>query len=60
MFVCNRGCPIKLRRALMKEDKPILFANVPTLESGIDVAPGKFDKKNKHSPLKCANLCSKI
>ena len=37
-----------------------------TLESGIDVAPwinvasGKFDKKNKRSPLKCANLCSKV
>ena len=37
-----------------------------TLESWIDVAPwiniasGKFDKKNKDSPLKCANLCSKI
>ena len=37
-----------------------------TLESGIDVAPwikvasGKFDKKNKRNPLKCANLCSKI
>ena len=38
----------------------------PTLESGIDVAPwlneasGKFDKENKRSPLKFANLCSKI
>ena len=39
----------------------------PTLDSRIDVAPwinvasGKFDKKNKGSPLKCANvLCSKI
>ena len=37
-----------------------------TLESGIDVAPwinvasGKFDKKNKRSPLKCANVYSKI
>ena len=37
-----------------------------TPESEIDVAPWinlaswKFDKKNKHSPLKCANLCSKI
>ena len=37
-----------------------------TIESGIDVAPwinvdsGKFDKKNKRSPLKCANLCSEI
>ncbi len=37
-----------------------------TLESGIDVAPlinvasGKFDKKNKRSPLKYTNLCSKI
>ncbi len=36
-----------------------------TLESGINVAPwinvvsGKFDKKNKHSPLQCANLYSK-
>ena len=39
---------------------------VCTLESGIDVATwinvasGKFDKKNKqHSPFKCANLSSK-
>ena len=37
-----------------------------TLESGINVAPwinvasGKFDKKNKRSPLKYANLCNKI
>ena len=31
-----------------------------TLESGINVAPGKIDIKNKRSPLKCANLCSKI
>ena len=36
-----------------------------TLESGINVAPwinvasGKFDKKNKRSPLKYGNLCSK-
>ena len=42
------------------------FRYLRTLESGIDVAPwikvasGKFDKKNKHNPLKCANLCSKI
>ena len=37
-----------------------------TLNSGIDVAPwinvasGKFEKNNKCSPLKCANLCRKI
>ena len=37
-----------------------------TLESEIDIAPwinvasAKFDKKNKHIPLKCTNLCSKI
>mgnify|MGYP006903828952 CR=1 FL=1 len=37
-----------------------------TLDSEINVAPwinvasGKFDKKNKRSPLKCANLCSKM
>ena len=28
---------------------------IHTLESGIDIASGKFDKKNK-----CTNLCSKI
>ena len=37
-----------------------------TQESGINVPPwinvasGKFDKQNKHSPLRRANLCSKI
>ena len=37
------------------------YVGIFTLESGIDVAPwinvasGKFDKKNKGSPLKCAN-----
>ena len=39
---------------------------IPTLEFGIEVTPwiniasGKFDKKNKCSNLKCANLCCKI
>ena len=38
----------------------------PTLDSRIDVAPwinvasGKFDKKNNCRPLKCVNLCSKV
>ena len=42
-----------------------VFKNT-TLESGIDVAPwinvasGQFYKKNKRSPLKCANLNRKI
>ena len=37
-----------------------------TLESGINIGPrinvasGKFDKKNRRGPLKCANLCSKV
>ena len=37
-----------------------------TQESGIEVAPsiniasGKFDKNDKRSPLKCADLCSEI
>ena len=31
-----------------------------TLEYSINVASEKFDKKNKHSPLKYANLCSRI
>ena len=31
-----------------------------TLELGIDIASGKFDKKNKRSPSKCSNLCNKI
>ena len=37
----------------------ISWAN-KTLESGINVASGKFDKNDKRSHLKCANLCSKI
>ena len=43
-----------------------LFFWPPTLESGLNVAPwinvasGKFYKMNKRSPLKCANLCSKV
>ena len=34
-----------------------LNANSLTLESGINVAPGKFGKKNKRSPIYTLYLC---
>ena len=56
----------KVSYFLIKSTKYRHFLIIYTLESGIGVAPWinvasrKFDKKNERSPLKCANLCSKI
>ena len=49
------------------QDRNLFLGNLGvTLESGVDAAPwinvgsGKCEKKNRRTPLKCTNLCSKI
>ena len=49
-------------RFATQENVYAIIGNIgqPTLKSGIDIAPDRLDKRNKHSPLRYANLYSKI
>ena len=67
LLQCDRGevkMPCEIKLPLVPDC--FLYTFLSSLEFGIDVAPWinvaaeNFDKKNRRSPLKCANLCSNV